>query len=83
VGDAIVGVGTAIVGVGTIIVDVGTDGKVLVLAIEVDIGLGVIDSLTARNTAAPPARAPHAAAKATMNNNGKVTDDLFIILFLW
>ncbi|HCU79636.1 MAG TPA: hypothetical protein DGN60_00570 [Chloroflexi bacterium] len=82
VGNSIVGVGTTIVGVGTIRVGVGADGKVLVFEIEVDIGLGVTDFLTARNTAAPPARAPHAAAKATMNNNVKVTGDLFIILCL-
>ena len=52
------------------------------LEIELAIGLGSNDSLTARNTAAPPARAPNAAAKITMNTRVKVTGERFIIFFL-
>ena len=77
-----IGVGNAIVGVGNAMVGVGNDLKVFVLEIELAIGLGSNDSLTARNTAVPPARAPNAAAKITMNTRVKVTGERFIIFFL-
>ena len=82
VGNAMVGVGSTMVGVGNAMVGVGNDLKVFVLEIELAIGLGSNDSLTARNTAAPPARAPNAAAKITMNTRVKVTGERFIIFFL-